>query len=616
MLNIATRTVPTDSGPTPQTPEPSDPAEKRRLTATTGLAALSLDAMASVAYGPEAIVVVLAAAGSHALGLTLPVSAAIVALLAILIASYRQLIAVFPDGGGAYASSKRYLGRRPALVAAASLVIDYVLNVAVSVAAGTAALTSAIPAARPYTVWIGLGVLVLITAVNLRGIVSSAMVFMAPTVIFIVSILSLIVVGLITGGHPTHSSVEHTTGTLTTVGLPLVLKAFANGCAALTGVEAIANATPQFRQNRVRRAQHAEVALGVLLGAMMLGVAALVEALHIEPRGGVTVLSQITEGVFGRGALYYVIQAATVILLALAANTSFGGLPQLMKVVAADDYLPHRLTRATHGVYREGVLVLAVAAGILIAVTEGNVNLLVPLFAICVFIGFTLAQLGLVRHWWTARTRGWRWRLALNAIGATATGLATVVVTVMKADEGSLWVIVVLVVLVASMSAVSRAYRKRRVAAAAADHHADLVRKTLTHRSFAGQGIAVVPVSQQCTAVDDALRRARSFGREVRVVHVEVAVSPDEGLATCWRERHPMVPLETLYAVDEDSIVDAITDYVDGLTATDDVLVVIPDPDATARSRLLSAGRADDLEEVLRRDTAALVTRVCARPVA
>lgn len=245
-----------DHRPAPRSVVSDDPLERRRLTVTTGLAALSLDAMASVAYGPEAIVIVLAAAGSHAIGYTFAVSAAIVALLTVLVLSYRQLIAAFPDGGGAYAVSKKYLGRHAPLVAAASLVLDYVLNVAVSVAAGTAALTSAVPATRPYTVWIALGVLLLITVVNLRGIVSSARLFIVPTVIFVVAIMSVIVVGLITGGHAQPAPAP-ATGALTTVGVLLLLKAFANGCAALTGVEAIANATPQFRENRIRRAQRA-----------------------------------------------------------------------------------------------------------------------------------------------------------------------------------------------------------------------------------------------------------------------------------------------------------------------------------------------------------------------
>ena len=576
--------------------------------------------MASVAYGPEAIVLVLAAAGGNALGLTLPVSAAIVVLLAVLVLSYRQLIAAFPDGGGAYAVAKAHLGRRASLVAAASLVIDYVLNVAVSVTAGTAALTSAFPSAGRYTVWIALAVLALITAVNLRGIVSSARAFITPTVVFVVSIASVIVVGLVSGGN--HSAPQVDSQTVGTIGILLVLKAFSNGCAALTGVEAIANATPQFRENRIRRAQRAEVALGVLLGAMMLGIAALVERLHIHPQAGVTVLSQLTESVFGRGAMYYVVQIATIVLLALAANTSFGGLPQLMKVVASDDHLPHRLTRRTrNGVYRNGVLILAGASALLIVVSGGDVNALVPLFAICVFIGFTLAQVGLVRHWSVTRSHGWRRRAALNGFGAVLTAVAAVVLTVMKAGEGSLWVILVLALLVAAMELLARSYRRTReldIRTAADTSHPGEHRR----QSFAGQGLAVVPVSSPlCCATNDALHAARAFGREVMALHVVIDGDAREGatdgestrghddFAAEWRRFHPLDHLVELRAPDEDSVVDILADHIADLARNDDVLVIIPDTASDARARLLSSGRTDDLERTLRRTTPALVTR-------
>ncbi|GAA4253169.1 hypothetical protein GCM10022255_052960 [Dactylosporangium darangshiense] len=398
------------------------------MTVLGGLAALSLDAMASVAYGPEAVVLVLAAAGSAGLGYALPVTAAIALLLAVLTLSYRQVIAAFPDGGGAYAVAKARLGRRASLVAAASLVVDYVLNVAVSVAAGVAALTAAFPALLPYTVELCLGVLAAITAVNLRGVAHSARAFMLPTAVFVGSVGVVVVLGLLRSAPPSPPSLSGSVGPL------LLLKAFANGCAALTGVEAIANAVPSFRAPAVRRAQRTEVALGALLAAMLLGIAALIARYHIHPQPGTTVLAQITERALGHGAGFYVVQVATTVLLALAANTSFGGLPVLARLLATDHFLPHVFAlRADRQVYRYGVLVLAGASALLLVAAGGSMNALVPLFAIGVFIGFTIAQVGMVRHW---RGRGHRARLVLNATGAVLT--ATVPLALVDAPHRDL----------------------------------------------------------------------------------------------------------------------------------------------------------------------------------
>ncbi|MFE4797055.1 APC family permease [Streptomyces sp. NPDC056708] len=328
-----------DPGTAPSAEEPPDTGARHKLTTLTGLAALSLDAMASVAYGPEAIVLVLAAAGGHGLGFTLPVTLAIAVLLAVLVASYRQVIAAFPDGGGSYAVAKTHLGRRTSLVAAASLVLDYVLNVAVAVTAGVAALTSAFPKLYGDRVWLCLAVLVLITAVNLRGIVDSARAFTVPTAVFAGAIFVLILVGLFrdtpvsTEAAADHASVLGTNAT--TVGALLLLKAFASGCSALTGVEAIANAIPSFRAPAVRRAQRAEVALGALLGVMLIGLSVLISRFGLQPIEGVTVLAQLADASFGHNLAFYVVQFATMVLLALSANTSFGGLPVLLKLLAA-----------------------------------------------------------------------------------------------------------------------------------------------------------------------------------------------------------------------------------------------------------------------------------------
>ena len=372
--------------------------DKHRLTAIEGLAALSLDALSSVAYGPEAIVVVLVAAGTVGLEYTLPVTVAIVVLLTVLVVSYRQVIAAFPSGGGAYAVAKRHLGRRPSLVAAASLIVDYVLNAAVGVSAGVAALTSAFPELYGARVWLCLAVLGLITGVNMWGVAEAARSFIIPTLLFIIAIGAVIIGGLVRS-QPVVAPVQHLPQTVTAVSLLLLLRAFASGCSALTGVEAIANAVPQFRKPRARRAQHTEMWLGVLLGVMLLGLAILIKKFHVTPAPQETVLAQLTAASLGHNAAFYFVQLITTVLLALAANTSFGGLPVLASLLARDNFLPHLFfLRADRQVYRYGVSVLAVAAAALLVVARGDTQALVPLFAIGVFVGFTLSQAGMVRH--------------------------------------------------------------------------------------------------------------------------------------------------------------------------------------------------------------------------
>ncbi|MFI6500271.1 APC family permease [Nonomuraea typhae] len=516
------------------------PGDRHRLTVTGGLAALSLDAMASVAYGPEAIVLVLALAGGAGLGFTIPVTLTIAALLAVLTFSYRQVIAAFPEGGGAYGVAKTYLGRHASLVAGASLIIDYVLNVAVSVAAGVAALTSALPALLPYTVWLCLGVLALITAINLKGIAHSARAFVVPTVIYVGSIVLVIVAGLIRS-EPAVVSPEHTATSLQTVGVLLLLKAFANGCASLTGVEAIANAVPSFKQPRIKRAQNAEVALGVLLAVMLIGIAALIEKFAIAPVEGVTVLAQVTQAALGDGWLFYLVQFSTVVLLALAANTSFGGLPVLAQLLAADNNLPHLFAlRADRQVHRYGIAFLTLTSAILLVIAQGDMNLLVPLFAIGVFVGFTLSQAGMVRHWLADRPSGWRWRVALNGFGALLTFVAAIVVTVSKFTEGGWLIVVALPLMVVAMTWVNRSYAR-------IGERLELGRTPAPPRPR--RSLVVVPVHAVNRLSRDALAAALSLGD--RVVAVHITHPEDEGAARRfvedWERWHPDVELVQLF---------------------------------------------------------------------
>jgi amino acid transporter len=578
-------------------------ADRDRLSVLGGLAALSLDAMASVAYGPEAIVVVLAAGGGAALGFTLPVALAIAALLGVLTLSYRQVIAAFPQGGGAYGVAKTYLGRRASLVAAASLVVDYVLNVAVSIAAGVAALTSTVPRLLPYKVWLCLGVLALVTAVNLRGVAHSARMFVVPTAVFVLSVLAVVVVGLLRD-HPvvTAHAVAPEHG-LQTVGALLLLRAFANGCAALTGVEAIANAVPSFRRPRVRRAQGAEVALGVLLGVMLIGVSALITRFHIRPVPGETVLSQVTEGSFGHGIGYYVVQFATVVLLALAANTSFGGMPVLTQLLARDNNLPHLFAlRAERQVHRYGIDFLAVTGALLLIGTGGDMNTLVPLFAIGVFVGFTLSQTGMVRHWWTDRPYGWGPRAALNGFGALLTGLAAVIVTVTKFPEGGWLIVVTMPLMVWLMARVNRAYRR-------IGERLEL--GVVPARPRPRRSLAIVPVGAVNRLTKEAISAALSLGDRVVAVRVTHPDEPEETteFIKAWERWAPDVNLALVNDTHR-RLVGPIVEYVRGV-GEPQVFVLIPEVEpAHVWQRVLQNQRGAVLAHALRRDTDAIVCRL------
>ncbi|MFJ3671464.1 APC family permease [Streptomyces sp. NPDC090106] len=602
-----------EPGSAPAGEEPPDTGERHRLTAVTGLAALSLDAMASVAYGPEAIVLVLAAAGAHGLGFTLPVTLAIAGLLAVLVASYRQVIAAFPDGGGSYAVARTHLGARTSLVAAASLVLDYVLNVAVAVTAGVAALTSAFPALYDDRLWLCLGVLVLITAVNLRGIVESARVFIVPTAVFVGSVLVLIAVGLFRSGPlSTVTADGHASalaGNATTVGALLLLKAFASGCAALTGVEAIANAVRSFRVPRVKRAQRAEVALGAVLGVMLIGLSVLIGRFHLQPVDGVTVLAQLADASLGHNWAFYVIQFATTTLLALSANTSFGGLPVLLKLLARDNYLPHVFAlKADRQVHRHGVLALALVSAALLVFSGGDTNTLVPLFAIGVFVGFTVAQVGMVRHWRLERGPRWRGKTLLNGFGAGLTGVATVVVTLEKFQEGAWLIVVMLPLLVVAFVAVHRAYDRigERLGLGRVPEP--------PHRQ---RSLVIVPVSTLSRLTSEALTAAASLGDEVRAVTVCHPDAEDRAalhaLERSWADWDPGVRLVRL-PCERRSLGRPIAAYVQEVTAAEPdtrVTVLIPEaePDRLWQ-RLLQNQRGAVVAHAVRRETDAVICRL------
>ncbi|HVB91682.1 MAG TPA: APC family permease [Acidimicrobiales bacterium] len=552
-------------------------ASKEQITPVEGLSALSLDALTSVAYGPEAIVVILALAGVGALHNVLPITVAIILLLAILVFSYRQVIDAYPGGGGAYAVSRANLGTGASLVAGASLIVDYTLTVAVSIAAGVGALTSAFPRLTSSTVPLCLGVLALITLMNLRGLGEAARAFLLPTMTFIFGLLGIIAVGLIhplalrapQPGHPLLS-----THGLQTVGILLVLKAFSSGCSALTGVEAIANGVPLFREPRATRAKRTELLLGVILGLMLLGMAVLARRWRIGPRSGQTVLSQIMGIAVGRHWAYYVVSLTITIVLALAANTSFGGLPILASLLARDNYLPHLFTlRGDRQVFANGIWVLAGLSAALLLAVRGNTNAMIPLFAIGVFTGFTLSQTGLVVHWWRTRPSRWRHRATINGFGAAVTALATVIFLISKFTEGA-WVVVLAVPTFVLLFRRIHAYYTRA--------GLELGVGTALPRPVGKRTLVIVPVSNVSRLTRHAISEAMSIGRDVMAVSV-VIDQADEGesqtaaLERAWAEWDPGVPLRVLHT-EYSSVVEPIVAFIDEARAhsAEQIVVLIP----------------------------------------
>ena len=576
--------------------------EGHELSVGGGLAALSLDALSSVAYGPEAMILVLVAAGTAGLRWSVPLTLVIVGMLTLLVVSYLQVIAAHPEGGGAYAVAKQNLGRWPSLLAAASLVIDYVLTVAVSLAAGAASLASLFPGLRGHLLLVCLLGLVILTAVNLGGITESARLLMGPTVLFVVSIFAVLVVSPFQS-HPV-AHIGSTVGPIHPIeglGIVLVLKAFAAGCSAVTGVEAIANGVPAFRAPKVRTAQRTELSLGILLGVMLVGLALLIRAHDVVPRGGVTILAQLTAGAFGTGWPFYVSNLAVTAVLGFAANTSFGGLPVLMSLLAKDHRLPHLFyLRAERPVYRYGIIALALAAAALLVATGARTDKLIPLFTIGVFIGFTISQVGLVRHWLTERSSRWRLRMALNGTGAAITAVAVVVFLSTKFLEGA-WVVTLAIPLMIWLfnhteSYYARVARELRLGETPPAPHA--VPTTV-----------VVPTSTVNMLTERAVSAAMSMGEEVTAVAVAGNREERDAIERHWRAWACGVPLHVI--VDpQRSLVRSVTRYVRDLEHDEErrVTVLIPEiRPSKRRHEILHNQRGRLLESVLKSHTDAVV---------
>src|SRR5690349_12356619 len=443
-------------------PLPSERLEHERLSKKTALAVLSSDAISSVAYATDqSLFVVGGAIGLAAVNYVVPLSAVIVGLLVLVALSYRQTIFAYPAGGGSYTVAKDNLGVRTGLVAAAALLTDYILTVAVSISSGVAAITSAYPVLLRHTVLLCVVSIVLLTVVNLRGVRESGIAFSLPTYVFIIAMLALIATGVYRGylGHEIATvdgsiKVDPTSAKQllhTPAGFAffyLMLRGFAEGCAAMTGTEAISNGISAFKTPAQRNASITLVWMAAILATFFLGTSALAQHYHVMPTTEQTVLSQLGHHIFGANALYYLFQYATFAVLVLAANTAFADFPRLAGILANDRFMPRQFSaRGDRLAFSNGIITLALIAMVLVALFRGDTNALVPLYAIGVFVCFTLSQAGMVMHWLRSREPGWRWRMILNGLGATATAAVALVQVMTKFTAGG-WIVCVIIPLI------------------------------------------------------------------------------------------------------------------------------------------------------------------------
>jgi len=554
-------------------PMPLAQARHERLSKTVALAVFSSDAMSSVAYATEEILLILVLAGTAAAHLTVPIALAIAGLLVVVSVSYQQTIHAYPSGGGSYIVARANLGPTAGLVAAGALLIDYVLTVSVSVAAGVAALTSAVPWLLTHRVLLGVVFTAAIAYANLRGVRESGRVFAVPTYLFIVTFGALVATGLfrwLTGTLPAAAAAPETVAATQTLTWFLVLRAFASGCTALTGVEAISNGVPAFKHPEARNAAITMGWMAAVLGTLFIGVSVLASALGITPLADETVVSQVARRLFGGGLPYYLVQGSTTLILVLAANTSFADFPRLNSLLARDRYAPRQFrTLGDRLVFSNGILILAGLAAALIVVFGGDTHALIPLYAVGVFISFTLSQAGMVRHWLTDGGAGWRWRLGVNGVGALVTGAVTVVIAVTKFTHGA-WIVVLLIpLLVVGFRAIYR--------------HYDTVADELSLEHLVEEppvnNTVLVLVGDLHMGVVKALRYAQSLSPSPKAVYVELDPSATARLEERWSKGGCGVPLVVL-ASPYRSMLRPLLDYIGRIRERDAnsvVTIVIPE---------------------------------------
>lgn len=528
-----------------------------------GLPILASDAISSVAYAVEEILWALIPIIGLVSYLWMPkIAGAIILLLLILTISYRQIVDAYPGGGGAYMVAKENLGNRAGLIVGAALSVDYTLTVAVSISSGTAAITSAFPFLFPHRVLIAILIISLMVIGNLRGVKDSSKVFSIPTYAFIVTLLTLIISGLVKAAGADQAAIAVSMPSSVALGTQavtifLLLRAFSSGCAAVTGVEAICDAVPNFQEPSRRNAKIAYILLAVFVFLTFGGTTYLAKPYHAVPNSEVTVIAQIALVVFGKGFMFYLIQVTTAIILAMAANTAFAGLPTLLSIIARDGYVPRQLSSRGHRLnYSNGILLLASAAALLVVIFEGDTHLLIPLYAIGVFTSFTIAQAGTFIRWVRTKPSGWHYRALVNGLGTLITFVTTIVIGVTKFLSGAWIVMIVIPILVLAMIQIKKHYLA--VAKQLDIPNDQLSKLKLTPKK---PPHVIIPVQSLNAMVVKTLRYAQSISPNVVAFHVGINEEEADKLRRKWAQLQTNIPLVIKLSPYRE-VVDPLVDFI------------------------------------------------------
>ncbi len=551
---------------------------EEKLPKWKALPIFSSDALSSVGYGPEQIAIILAVSGMALYGYFGYVAFAILVLLGIITLSYTKVAGANPNGGGSYSITLTNMGEIPALIVAAALFADYTLTVAVSVCSGTEAIVSAFQFLRGHEILLDVLILVVVLmVVNLRGTRESANIFIWPTYLFVASMFFMIVAGIfqaLTSPEQIIPASSQTKQIMDSAVLIVFLRAFANGCSSMTGVEAIADGVPSIKEPRVENAVKTTWIMAGILGFMLAGISFLIIHYHIIPVVEVTVLSQLAEAVYGRGGMYYFTQIMTMLVLYLAANTSYNGLPILLSIMARDGYMPRYLgVRGDRLSFSNGIILLTIVAVILIVVFDGNVSHLVSLYALGVFLSFTFAQLSLVIKWRKEKPKGWKNLLAINLLGTVITTIVVIVIAVTKFWSGA-WIVVVFIpLMVLFLRSIKRHYRD-------VAQELSLPLETSSEPIPHAHNIIVIPVSSPTQVVARTIQYAKSIGDEIIAVHLSTNEEDAIRVKNKWESWNPHVRLEIVHSPFR-YVIQPLIDYIDEIYKTkeeqDFITVIIPE---------------------------------------